>query len=370
MSFSLSLERAWNRRFSWTLLLLPLSWLFRILVSLRRYYVTKLTLNSALKVPVVVVGNISVGGTGKTPLLMTLVHHFQGQGYRPGVISRGFGGTSAQYPLLVTPESSATEAGDEPLLLASLCPVIVDPDRYRAAQSLLEQTDCDLILSDDGLQHYRLPRDIEIVVVDGKRGFGNGQCLPAGPLREPVSRLKQVDFILTNGQSTGPKEAKPARSEDGRLKNSFAMSIEPLQLRHLVSQRICNITCDVTNETKLEQWQYGYNVHAVAGIGNPQRFVTTLEQLGFNVQLHAWPDHHNFNGEEFKFEDDLPVIITAKDAVKCANIANDPLLIDKIWILDVKALPDTAFLKKLTDRVSDLKPANQAIFTDQTKPTD
>ena len=356
MSFSLSLERAWNRRFSWALLLLPLSWLFCFVASLRRYYATKLTPNAALKVPVVVVGNISVGGTGKTPLLMTLVHHFQGQGYRPGVISRGYGGTSEQYPLLVTTESSATEAGDEPLLLASLCPVVVDPDRYRAAQSLLEQTDCDLILSDDGLQHYRLPRDIEIVVVDGKRGFGNGQCLPAGPLREPVSRLKQVDFILTNGKPTG--------SEDSRLENSFAISIEPVQLRHLASQRICNITCDVTNEAKLEHWQYGYNVHAVAGIGNPQRFVTTLEQLGFNVQLHAWPDHHNFNGEEFKFDDDLPVIITAKDAVKCANIANDPLLIDKVWILDVKALPDTEFLKKLTDRVSNLK------FSDQSTPAD
>ncbi|MDX2349092.1 MAG: tetraacyldisaccharide 4'-kinase, partial [Porticoccus sp.] len=198
MSISSSLEQAWYRHNSWALLFLPFSWLFRGVAATRRYYHQKVAPSPSLNVPVIVVGNITVGGTGKTPLLLALVAHFKQQGYRPGVISRGYGGNASEYPLRVTTESAAAEVGDEPLLLASACPVVVDPDRYRAAQFLLEQTDCDLILSDDGLQHYRLPRDIEIVVVDGGRGFGNGHCLPAGPLREPVSRLTQADFVLIN----------------------------------------------------------------------------------------------------------------------------------------------------------------------------
>ncbi|MEH6469249.1 MAG: tetraacyldisaccharide 4'-kinase, partial [Porticoccus sp.] len=164
MSISTFLEQAWYRHSSWVLLLVPLSWLFRAVVAVRRYYQQKVKPNPSLSVPVIVVGNISVGGTGKTPLLLALVSHLKEQGYRPGVISRGYGGSASGYPILVGTESIASEVGDEPLLLASVCPVVVDPDRYRAAKSLLEQTDCDLILSDDGLQHYRLPRDIEIAV--------------------------------------------------------------------------------------------------------------------------------------------------------------------------------------------------------------
>lgn len=339
MSFSISLEKAWSRRFSWTLLFLPLSWLFRFVVGLRRCYITKFFQNSRLNVPVVVVGNISVGGTGKTPLLIALAQWFQQQGYRPGVVSRGYGGQSSQYPILVTAESSAFEVGDEPILLASVCPVVVDPDRYRAATSLLEQTDCDLILSDDGLQHYRLPRDIEIVVVDGERGFGNGQCLPAGPLREPVNRLKHVDFILTNGKSFDHS------IEHSFFEESYSFSVDPVRLRHLLTGKSC----------LPEQYDFGHKVHAVAGIGNPQRFVTTLEYLGLDVQLHAWPDHHKFNGIEFKFDDDLPVIITAKDAVKCHDVVHDPLWMHKVWILDVVAKPDAKFLDKLAEAVHHLK---------------
>lgn len=329
MSFSTSLERAWNRRISWTLILVPFSWLFQLVVNIRRYYHQQLAPNSSLKIPVVVVGNISVGGTGKTPLLIALVHSLKAQGFHPGVISRGYGGSTSNYPLFVTTDSAATEVGDEPLLLASACPVVVDPDRYRAAQWLLEQTDCDVILSDDGLQHYRLPRDIEIAVVDGERGFGNGQCLPAGPLREPVSRLQQVDFILTNGHGSNLSAI-----------GGFSFRVEPTQLRHLTSGKRC----------ALDQWHSGNKVHAVAGIGNPQRFSNTLEQLGFEVQLHAWPDHHDFQGGELQFDDNLPVIITAKDAVKCKSFAND-----SVWILDIEAKPDTAFLEKLAEAIHHLK---------------
>ncbi|MEH6529557.1 MAG: tetraacyldisaccharide 4'-kinase, partial [Porticoccus sp.] len=260
MSISNFLEQAWYRHSSWALLLIPLSWLFRAVVTVRRYYQQKVKPNPSLSVPVIVVGNISVGGTGKTPLLLALVSHLKEQGYRPGVISRGYGGSASGYPILVGTESIASEVGDEPLLLASVCPVVVDPDRYRAAKSLLEQTDCDLILSDDGLQHYRLPRDIEIAVVDGDRGFGNGQCLPAGPLREPVSRLQCLDFILTN-----------VHGSNASAEGSFFFRVEPIQLRHLVSGKRCS-----PSPSSLEQWSGGNNssnkVHGVAGIGNPQRF--------------------------------------------------------------------------------------------------
>lgn len=363
MSFSNSLERAlergWYSPFSWTLLLLPLSWVFRVIACLRRYYRLQLKPTKPLSAPVIVVGNISIGGTGKTPLLLTLIHWFQEQGYRPGVISRGYGGTAPQYPLLVKPDSMATEVGDEPLLLAKGCPVVVDPNRYRGATHLLEQTDCNLILSDDGLQHYRLPRDIEIVVVDGQRGFGNRQCLPAGPLREPVSRLNQADFILVNG--AGPDEffrdnsglASFSLSTSGL--NTFVIEIKAISLRHLGTGESLEITSDVKaldelGLSKLKKWRGGYKVHAVAGIGNPQRFVTSLKQLGFEVLLHAWPDHHRFTGDELDFDDDLPVIITAKDAVKCGEVSND-----NVWVLDVMAKPEAEFLEKLANQVVSLK---------------
>lgn len=364
MSFSNSLERAlergWYSPFSWTLLLLPLSWAFRAVASLRRYYHLQLKPTKPLSAPVIVVGNISVGGTGKTPLLLTLIHWFQEQGYRPGVISRGYGGTAPEYPLLVKPESMATEVGDEPLLLAKGCPVVVDPNRYRGANYLLEQTDCNLILSDDGLQHYRLPRDIEIVVVDGQRGFGNRQCLPAGPLREPVSRLNHVDFVLVNGELFRGNPVLTAFSL-----STFGLEVKAVSLRHLSTGESLEIPGDVNTQSELElsrlelrrlelsrlkKWRGGYKVHAVAGIGNPQRFVTSLKQLGFEVQLHAWPDHHRFTGNELNFDDELPVIITAKDAVKCVDVSND-----NVWVLDVMAKPEAEFLDKLANQVASLK---------------
>ncbi|MEZ5528985.1 MAG: tetraacyldisaccharide 4'-kinase [Porticoccaceae bacterium] len=286
----------------------------------------------SLPVPVVVVGNISVGGTGKTPLLATLVRHLELQGYRPGIISRGYGGDSPHYPVMVTTESSAEQVGDEPLLLASFCPVVVDPDRLRAAQYLLQQTDCDLILSDDGLQHYRLPRDIELVVVDGERGFGNGLCLPAGPLREPVTRLREVDFVLVN--ETAAKLDLP---------DSEGFEVRATGLRHLASG----------TSIAVDQWQGERRVHAVAGIGNPGRFAHSLRLLGLEPLLHPYPDHHQFTGAELLFTDNLPVIITAKDAVKCASPAPD-----NVWVLDVTAEVSPRFLARLDERVASL--ANKA----------
>jgi len=175
--------------------------------------------------------------------------------------------------------------------------------------------------------------------------FGNGQCLPAGPLREPASRLVDVDFVIANGTST-----------DNSLKASYKLSIVPIQLRHLFSNEAIDLKKGLNLEqglnklTEQEQWGGGHKVHAVAGIGNPQRFVQSLEQLGFEVRLHAWPDHHVFNGEEFIFDDDLPVIITAKDAVKCSELKND-----KVWVLDVSAQPDEAFFDELGKKLMECR---------------
>ena len=347
------LEKAWSRHLSWILLLVPFSWLFRLLAGVRRLYQARLVPNPPLTVPVVVVGNISVGGTGKTPLVAALAHWLQEQGYHPGVISRGYGGRASRYPLLVTTNCSPLSVGDESLLLANICPVVVDPDRYRAAIFLLEKTNCDLILSDDGLQHYRLPRDIEIAVVDGKRQFGNGQCLPAGPLREPVKRLKEVDFVLTN-MTTSDLLEKTKDRKIASLQNSTSFAIEPIQLRQLNSDEVLPVTglFDLNQPGKIwfKDWGYGLQVHAVAGIGSPERFRDTLESLGLDPQLHHWPDHHNFSGEEFAFQDDWPIIITAKDAVKCTHIIND-----KIWVMDVQAVPDSLFLKGILEQLRELK---------------
>ena len=194
MNLRLSLERAWYRPMSWALLLLPLSWLFRAVSSGRRFYYRRIKPPCPLPIPVIVVGNISVGGTGKTPLLAALVVIFQAQGYRPGIISRGYGGSATHYPQRVTDTSTADNVGDEPLLLSSLCPVVVDPDRYRAARYLLEKTGCNLIFSDDGLQHYRLPRNIEIVVMDGERVGG---LLHGTELRRALDALERCDFKTT-----------------------------------------------------------------------------------------------------------------------------------------------------------------------------
>lgn len=325
-----SLEQAWYRPASWALLLLPLSWLFRLLAWSRRIWLTRVAVRPPLDAPVIIVGNITVGGTGKTPLLLTLIDYLKQQGYKPGVISRGYGGQAANYPCLVSPQSKAAEVGDEPMLLAAKCPVAVDPDRDQAARLLLEQQDCDLLLSDDGLQHYRLQRDIEIVVVDGQRGWGNGHCLPAGPLREPIARLASVDFVVTNGAAGQLKIDHPRCSE---------MSIEPQGLRRL-RDGYCISPRD---------WPGSRSVNAVAGIGNPERFFNTLAELGFEAELHPLPDHHQFTGEELSYANGRPVIITAKDAVKCTGFDQD-----NVWVLEVNAQLENAFLQQLSDKLKSL----------------
>ena len=334
-----ALEKAWYRPNSWALVLLPVSWLFRLIAACRKRYL--LSKSRPAGVPVVVVGNISVGGTGKTPLLLSLINQFIEAGFHPGVVSRGYGGKSAVYPRVVREGDHAAEVGDEPLLYAGKCPVVIDPDRSRAVQFLLDNYPCDVVFSDDGLQHYALHRDIEVAVIDASRGFGNGHCLPVGPLREPPSRLNSVDYVLINGSVSGEDVVQHSQRS--------TMTIEPSRFRHFLSGKTIPVS----------DWREQKTVHAIAGIGHPEHFVTTLKQLGFDVTLHAYPDHHQFTGEEFRFAaaehgNALPVIITSKDAVKL----NASLLAsgtdtggDNIWVLDVTAALEPEFVSELQARV-------------------
>ncbi|MEH6648986.1 MAG: tetraacyldisaccharide 4'-kinase [Motiliproteus sp.] len=306
--------------------LAPLEWLFnRVAKSRRQAYASGKKPSYRAAVPVIIVGNISVGGTGKTPFTLWLLEVLRASGFRPGVVSRGYGGKAAEYPYEVTQHSPAAEAGDEPLMLVqrSGCPLVVDPDRGRAAARLLELHDCDLIVSDDGLQHYALARDIEIAVVDRLRGLGNGRCLPVGPLRESVERLNQVDYVVLNGAS-GPFDHT----------GSFAMTLQP------------GVPCRFSGE---EVELAPQSVHAVAGIGNPQRFFDTLETLGYQVEPHAFPDHYKYREQDLNFHDNRPVLMTEKDAVKCRAFATD-----NRYYLPVTAQLPLALTEKLIEQVEAL----------------
>jgi len=254
-----------------------------------------------LGVPVIVVGNLSVGGTGKTPVTIWLVEQLREWGFRPGVISRGYGGHAPQYPYRVSARSSATQAGDEPLLIAlrTAAPVMVGPDRVAAARELMAKTDVDVIVSDDGLQHYRLARALEICVVDGVRGLGNGALLPAGPLREPPARLHEIPLLIVNG--SGFPSEHPGRIEM-QLRAGEAVPLAGGAELHLDRLR-------------------GQRVHALAGIGNPARFFDMLRGRGIDVIAHPFPDHHAFSRDDIQFLDGRPVLMTEKDAIKCRPFA-------------------------------------------------
>ena len=276
-----------------------------------------------LKVPVVVVGNISVGGTGKTPLVVAVVEALKRAGYKPGVISRGYRGKARSWPQQVRPDSDPVMVGDEPILISrrTLCPMAVGPKRVAAGMALLKYSSCDVIVCDDGLQHYALRRDAEVMVVDGARRFGNGFCLPAGPLREPVRRMDKVDFIVTNGL------AAP---------NEFAMQYEGDTLVNLFDE---SQTCSLA-ELK------GRGVHAVAGIGNPQRFFERLAQVGLDVREHRFPDHHLYLPRDLDYGNSVPIIMTEKDAVKCQRFARG-----NMWYLPISVKLDGEFEQQLLKRI-------------------
>lgn len=276
-------------------------------------------------VPVIVVGNITVGGTGKTPLVSWLVNTLRDAGYKPGIVSRGYKATPPSFPHKVLQDDTPAIAGDEPLMLAQRCrcPLVIDPDRTRAVKHLLDTENCDLIISDDGLQHLALGRDIEIVVVDGARGLGNGHCLPAGPLREPAERLATVDFVVSNGLLQHTLD-----------KPSEVMALQPQCFRTLDGDQL-----------PLTQFN-GQRAYGVAGIGNPQRFFDSLTALGVDVEPHAFADHHKYSEQDLAFEPKLPLLTTEKDAVKWQALPLD----NAAWLEIEAQLPDSfrqALLSKL-----------------------
>ncbi len=320
------LVRAWYDKAPWLRVLLPLAWLFRVLAAMRRAILLRVAGSQSL--PIIVIGNITLGGTGKTPATIALVRALMAAGYRPGIVSRGYGARPPVFPYRVKPDDSSTVAGDEPLVLLRNVdvPVVLDPRRRRAAQWLAEHTDCDVIVSDDGLQHYWLRRDFEIVMVDGERGLANGFCLPAGPLREPPSRLASADHVVINGEDRHglmPEDASPRYSRL-ELQAQYWVDVHTAQRRSLQDMK-------------------GRSLHAIAGIGNPQRFFGQLQALGYDdVTSRAFPDHHRYSLDDLTQNSDRTLVMTEKDAVKCHNLAGDdswylavrpvlaPVLVDQV----------------------------------------
>ena len=308
-------------------LLWPLSLLFNLISKRRRQAYQQGTKASyRAPVPVIVVGNITAGGNGKTPVVVWLVEMLQSQGYKPGVVSRGYGAKAPSYPLVLSEDTPAAHCGDEPRLIMKRtgAPVAVDPVRANAVKALLDSK-VDVIVTDDGLQHYALERDIEFVVVDGVRRFGNEQAIPLGPLREPVSRLSEVDFIVTNG---GQPEF-----------NEIAMSLVPSQVVNLKTGE----------RTSLEALT---KLVAFAGIGHPPRFFKTLEDLGADVvHTQGFADHKDFDQDELfaLAEKGENIIMTEKDAVKCEGYAQD-----NWWYLPVSAQFDQASQNKVMQKIKEV----------------
>ncbi len=318
------LHNIWRQRGAVSQALRPLSWLYCGIVFLRRWcYRLHIFRSTQLEVPVIVVGNISVGGTGKTPLVITVVEALKRAGYKPGIVSRGYRGKARSWPQQVRPDSDPVMVGDEPIVISRRtgCPMAVGPKRVAAGEALLKYSDCNVIVCDDGLQHYALRRDVEIVVVDGGRRFGNGLCLPAGPLREPVKRLTQADWIITNGFAT---------------QGEFSMQYEGDALVNLLDP---TQTCPLTELN-------GTGVHAVAGVGNPQRFFERLAQDGLDVREHIFPDHHLYLPRDLDYGNSVPIIMTEKDAVKCQRFARQ-----NMWYLPISARLGNEFEQQLLKRI-------------------
>jgi tetraacyldisaccharide 4'-kinase len=321
----------WYRRGAIAWLLWPASLVFRIVVFTRRaLFKLRLLPSSHPGIPVVVVGNLVVGGSGKTPLVLWLAEFLKAKGWSPAIVSRGYG-AAVEAPRAATVAADAAEVGDEPVVLArrSGCPVWVGADRLRVAGALrAAHPEVDVLILDDGLQHYRLRRDLEIAVVDA-RGFGNGFLLPAGPLREPASRLGSVDAVVAHGSAV----------------KGFSMSLEGETLHRMTDAR----------ERRPVKAFAGQKVHAVAGIGDPNRFFIHLQESGIQVRPHPFPDHHRFTPEDLEFGDEAPVMMTEKDAVKLRQAARPHW-----WVLPVTAQLDPAFGDWLLGRLHEWRRSKAA----------
>jgi tetraacyldisaccharide 4'-kinase len=320
----------WYGRPGLLLLLFPLELLFRGVVALRRWRRAR----GAPPVPLLVVGNITVGGTGKTPVVLALANALALRGLRVGLVARGHGGTGP-FPLDVTADTPAAACGDEPRLLAQRTglPLVVAPDRNAALARLLARARPEVVLADDGLQHLALPRTAELVVIDGVRGLGNGHCLPVGPLREPARRLRRVDYVVVNGA--------------GRIERQLRGAGLPVSLL-AVRPRALRAVADPARTLAVDDFRarYGTRLRAAAGIGNPQRFFDTLAALGFDVQSRAFPDHHAWQAVDLAGDMALPLVMTEKDAVKCRAFAGPD-----DWYLEVDGVLEAALVDDIVARL-------------------
>ena len=317
---------SWYKKSLWLYLLYPFSMLFSLLTSRRRKrYLENKVESFKSEVPVIVVGNLTIGGTGKTPLVKYIASELLKKGYKPGIVSRGYGG-KFKGTIQVKKDTPVKETGDEAQILAKLgLPFYIDKNRVRAVKSIIKNHDCNVIISDDGLQHYKMGRDIEIAVIDGKRRFGNNLTFPAGPLRESRKRLDSVDFIINN---SGPTQ-----------EGEFLMNISPSKFVHLKSGKSYSV----------KDWPMHKQVHAVAGLGNPGRFFDLLDRLGFDIIRHPFPDHYNFSSSDVYYLDHLPIVMTEKDAAKCKNFDNN-----KIWYLTIDADVSNKFIENLDKKLKSI----------------
>lgn len=304
-------------------LLLPLAVLLQLVARRRRFTLSAQA--KSLPVPVVVIGNIAIGGTGKTPVIIGLAKALSARGYSPGVVSRGYGGratgSGSGLPLLLNSDTSVDDSGDEPALIyqALSMPVCICANRHAAAQRLVDEG-CDVILSDDGLQHYRLDRALEVVVVDASRGFGNNRTLPAGPLREPRARLREVDCVVVNGCTSEIFHAQ-----------QFSMQLRPVRWFSLFDKSVAP-----------DDFQLAGDLFAISGIGNPQRFFDTLVELGIDAAAQAFSDHHHYQLEDLHQYSGKALLMTAKDAIKCRHY-RDQLDCSRWYFLEVEARFDGGF---------------------------
>ncbi len=318
------LEKSWYKKSSLTYLLLPLSALFFCLSHLRRWlYLKGFKSSYRADIPVIVVGNVTVGGTGKTPMVLWLVEYLKTKGYKPGIVSRGYQASVSEFPHEVVHGDSALLVGDEPKLLAqrSGVPVVISPKRAESV-AYIQTLGCDIVICDDGLQHYALQRDIEIILVDGQRQLGNGYLLPAGPLREGEWRLASSDLVVVNNDSAA----------------AMNMMIE------------AQAPLPVNEKTKQDfDWQQQY--HAVSAIGNPERFYRSLSEQNIGIiKKHEFRDHHAFKLDDFKALRDAPLIMTEKDAVKCQKLVDE-----NAWYLPITGKLNSSFEQKLAEKLAKLR---------------
>lgn len=306
----MNIQTLWYQKNFLSYLLWPFSAVYQGFVAFRhclyRWGVKKTTY---FPVPVIVVGNLTVGGVGKTPLVISLANALKQQGWRPGLVSRGYGGSAIRSPQAVQANSDPRLIGDEAVLIVqkTACPLVVCKKRVKAVARLLQNNNCNIVISDDGLQHLALGRQIEIAVIDGERRFGNGFCLPAGPLREPIQRLKTVDLKITNGVAEA---------------GEWSMHLVPGEIYQLMNP---------SRRLTVDDWA-GKTIHAVAGIGHPQRFFNTLENLGLKIRAHPFPDHYFFQKSDLDFGQNTIVVMTEKDAIKCHTLIDE-----RHWCLPVHA---------------------------------